>query len=70
MNANRHIDSGTHGPVIPSRRLGIDRLRLAVCLIVIAYHAIRVFDTNDLYHVKSATRLVELDPISRFLRAG
>ena len=53
----------------PPRRLGIDRLRLAVCLIVIAYHAIRVFDTNDLYHVKSATRLAELDPLSRFLRA-
>lgn len=51
------------------RRLGIDRLRLGVCLVVIAYHAIRVFDTNDLYHLKSATRLVELDPLSRFLRA-
>lgn len=51
------------------RRLGIDRLRLGVCLVVIAYHAIRVFDTNDLYHLKSATRLVEFDPLSRFLRA-
>lgn len=51
------------------RRVGIDQLRLAVCVLVIAYHAIRVFDTNDLYHLKSATRLAELDPLSRFLRA-
>jgi hypothetical protein len=52
-----------------TRRPDLDRLRVAACLLLFAFHTIEVFDVQPAYHIKSATPLAGLDYVSRTINA-
>jgi glucans biosynthesis protein C len=52
-----------------ARRLDLDRLRIAACLLLFPFHTGQVFDQHQAYHIKSTTQLLSLEYLDRTINA-